>query len=224
MTILALEFSSAQRSVAVSRDGRVVSEAVETGGRSVAAFGMIENALARAKMEREEIQVIAVGLGPGSYTGIRAAIALAQGWQLARDVKTTGVSSAAGLAAQAQAEEIFGRVSVIVDAQRGEFYIATYDISKTACVETSPLKILPLAELQTRAQNGELFIGPDAPKISPDGRAVFPRAAMIAGLASSGNHFVAGEKLEPIYLRETNFVKVKNQLPGTAPKGNLHGV
>ena len=48
---------------------------------------------------REAIEAIAVGLGPGSYTGIRAAIALAQGWQLAREVKTLGVSSVAAMAA-----------------------------------------------------------------------------------------------------------------------------
>ena len=73
--------------------------------------------------------MIAVGLGPGSYTGIRAAIAMAQGWQLARGVKLLGVSSAEALAAQAQAENIFGRVNLVIDAQRGEFYLATWEIS-----------------------------------------------------------------------------------------------
>ena len=76
MTILALEFSSPQRSVAVLRtDGAAVAaEAIETGGRGTNAFGMIEQVLAEAKIEREQIDVMAVGLGPGSYTGIRAAI------------------------------------------------------------------------------------------------------------------------------------------------------
>ena len=73
--------------------------------------------------------MIAVGLGPGSYTGIRVAISMAQGWQLARGVKLLGVSSAECLAAQAQAEKIFGRVNVVIDAQRNEFYLATYEIS-----------------------------------------------------------------------------------------------
>jgi len=65
--------------------------------------------------------VIAVGLGPGSYTGVRAAIALAQGWQLAREIKLLGVSSVEAIAVQAQAEKIFGRVNVVMDAQRNEF-------------------------------------------------------------------------------------------------------
>ena len=66
---------------------------------------MIEKVLAAAKIEREEIEVLAVGLGPGSYTGIRVAISIAQGWQLARGVKLLGIGSAECLAAQAQAEE-----------------------------------------------------------------------------------------------------------------------
>ena len=44
---------------------------------------MIEEALREAGLEREQIEVLAVGLGPGSYTGIRVALSLAQGWQLA---------------------------------------------------------------------------------------------------------------------------------------------
>src|SRR5215469_7437488 len=108
MTILALEFSSEQRSVAVARDGTVLNETVETGGRGTAAFAMIEKVLTVAKIEREQIQAIAVGLGPGSYTGIRAAIALSEGWKLARGIALTGVSSVAAIVSVAQEQEILG--------------------------------------------------------------------------------------------------------------------
>ena len=144
MTILALEFSSAQRSVALARDGRVLASAMEAGGYRVTnAFALIEQVLASAKVARGDIGVIAVGLGPGSYTGIRAAIAIAQGWQLAAGVKLLGVGSADCLAAQAQAEKIFGRVNGVIDAQRGEFYLAGWEISAAACAEISPLQIVP---------------------------------------------------------------------------------
>jgi tRNA threonylcarbamoyladenosine biosynthesis protein TsaB len=212
MTILALEFSSEQRSVAILRGGLVSGEAIETGGRNTAAFGMIESVLAQAKIEREDIEAIAVGLGPGSYTGIRAAIALAQGWQLAREIKTTGISSVAAMAALAREEKILGRVSIIVNAQREEFYLATWEITETGQKEIEPLKILPLAEVQLRAAKGDILIGPEAAKFS-SGRTLFPHAKAIARLAMSPGDFLPGEKLEPIYLRETNFVK--------APQGNF---
>jgi tRNA threonylcarbamoyladenosine biosynthesis protein TsaB len=215
MTILALEFSSSQRSVAVLRtDGAAIAaEAVETGGRGTNAFGMIEQALAGAKIEREQIEVIAVGLGPGSYTGIRAAISLAQGWQLARDVKLLGVSGADAIAAQAHAEKIHGRVNVVIDAQRNEFYLATYEIAADGWRKISPLKILTKAELQSRVDGGEILIGPEVAKWFPSGRTIFPRAAALAELAARRNDFVPGEKLEPIYLRETNFVKAPPRRP-----------
>ena len=207
MTILALEFSSPQRSVALARGETVLSDAVETGGRNTAAFGMIEKVLAEAKTGREEIEVIVVGLGPGSYTGIRAAISIAQGWQLAAGVKLLGIGSVEAMAAQAQAENIFGRVNVVVDAQRNEFYLAAFEISAGGVKETGPLKILPLAEIQMRAAADEILTGPEVMKWFPKGRTIFPRAAVLATLAAGRTGFAAGEKLEPVYLRETNFVK-----------------
>ena len=202
MTILAFEFSSAQRSVALARDGIVLAEAAETGGYRVTnALGLTEKVLADAGIRREEVEAIAVGLGPGSYTGIRAAIALAQGWQLARAVKLLGISSVEVLAAQAQAEKTFGRVNVVIDAQRGEFYLSAWEISAAARKEITPLKIASAAEIEALKTAGEICVGPEA------GKVLFPSAAMLAQLASPRADFVSGEKLEPIYLRETTFVK-----------------
>ena len=202
MTILALEFSSERRSVALARGESVLAEAVEqTGGRGTNAFALIEKVLTEANISREEIGVVAVGLGPGSYTGIRAAIAVAQGWQLARGVKLLGVSSADAIAAQAQAEKIFGRVNVVIDAQRGEYYLAGWDISSAERREISPLKIVAATEIEARKAAGETCVGPVV------GRILFPAAAMVARLAASRKNYAAGEKLEPIYLRETAFVK-----------------
>ena len=206
MTILALEFSSARRGAALARGGTVLSEAVETtGGRTTNAFGLIEKVLTEAKVLRGEDEVIVVGIGPGSYAGIRAAIALAQGWQLARGIQLLGVSSAECLAAQAQAEKIFGRVNVVIDAQRNEFYVAASEISAAGRRETGPLQILTAAETRSRA--AEIFFGPAAAVFRPDGNNQFPSAAMLARLAGGRTDFVPGENLEPIYLRETNFVK-----------------
>src|SRR5438270_72578 len=135
MKILALEFSSEQRSAAVLQsdhgEGVPTVPAVatcRTSPRTLNAFHLIETALRQHGVEREEIECIAVGLGPGSYTGIRAAISIAQAWQLGRNVRLLGLSSIECLTVQAQAHGIFGRVNLVVDAQRNEFYLATYEI------------------------------------------------------------------------------------------------
>jgi tRNA threonylcarbamoyladenosine biosynthesis protein TsaB len=215
MTILALEFSSGQRSVAVVRRRAgdasfVASEVVETGAGGTRALGMIEGALRETGLEREQIEVLAIGLGPGSYTGIRVALSLAQGWQLASrngGMKLLGISSVECVAAQAQAEKISGRVNVVIDAQRNEFYLAAYEISADGWREIEPLRILTRAEVESRAGAKEILIGPEVTRWFPNGRMVFPRAAVLGQLALSRSDFAAGDKLEPIYLRETNFVK-----------------
>src|SRR6266702_9006838 len=100
MKILALEFSSPQRSVAVVREG----EFHEAMSGAMEPFTMIDQALRDAKLEREQIECIVVGLGPGSYTGIRSEISIVQGWQLARPITLLGISSVECIAAQAQAD------------------------------------------------------------------------------------------------------------------------
>jgi tRNA threonylcarbamoyl adenosine modification protein YeaZ len=225
MTVLALEFSSAQRSVAVvdlekgsaspwpkragARSGQGPSgrmaEAIEAGAGGTNAFSLIEKALAGAGLARNQIEVIVVGLGPGSYTGIRVALSIAQGWQLARGVKLLGISSAECLAAQAQTEKIFGRVNVVIDAQRNEFYLASYETSPGGWKETRPLRIVSLAEMLSPAGSSEIQVGPEVTRWFPKGKILFPSAVTLGRLAAGRNDFVSGDKLAPIYLREVNF-------------------
>lgn len=212
MKILALEFSSPQRSVAVTQERTdagplALGEAIETGARSTNALGLVEEALRQAQIERAQIECLVIGLGPGSYNGIRLAIALAQGWQLARPVKLLGISTAECLAAQAQAEGIFGRVQVVIDAQRGEFYLAGYELSPEARREIEPLHLTSLTEVQARQQAGSILIGPEVTKWFPRSRVLYPRAATLGRLARGRTDFVPGEEMMPIYLRATQFVK-----------------
>jgi tRNA threonylcarbamoyl adenosine modification protein YeaZ len=215
MKILALEFSSPQRSVAVVETGReaahaCLSEVIQSGPEPANLLGMIADALREAKFDREQIECLAIGLGPGSYNGVRSAIALAQGWQVAsgdRAIKLLGISSAECLAAQAHADGLTGRVEIVIDAQRNEFYLAGYQMDISGNREIDPLRLAALGDVQAREKAGGIIAGPEVSKWFPEGRVIFPRAATLGQLALKRNDFVAGEKLEPIYLRETNFVK-----------------
>jgi tRNA threonylcarbamoyl adenosine modification protein YeaZ len=206
MKILALEFSAPQRSVAIVNKDKVF-EIVETSARHTDAFGMIEKVLRAAQIERQEIKCLAIGLGPGSYHGIRAAIALAQGWQLANGVKILGISSAEAVAAEAQAEGLSGKVRVVIDAQRKEFYSAQYEISPAECREIAPLRIATMAEVLNYEAGNEVLIGPEATQWFGTAKIVSPRATTVGKLAAPRSDFVTGDRLEPIYLRETTFVK-----------------
>ena len=207
MTTLSLEFSSSQRSVALTRDDSVLCETVEAGGRGTAAFSMIEKVLAASKTEREQIEMICVGLGPGSYTGIRAAISIAQGWQLAQPIRLAGISSIQAIVAQARAEQIFGKVCVAVDAQRNEFYLATFEVTQSGWNEIEPLKIVSPAEVRSRAAKDSILVGPGVTGWFTEGRNIFPSASHLGKIAAHSHLDLSAEQLQPIYLRETTFGK-----------------
>lgn len=213
MKILALEFSSPRRSVAVLSDepankpATLLGSMSDHGGRAAKPIPLIEQTLDRAKIEREEIDLIVVGLGPGSYTGIRSAIAAAQGWQLARSTRLLGLSSAECLAAQAQAQEWFGEVVVVVDAPRGEFYIERFDINAQSRCSIEPLRIARPEEAGTLTLSERIMVGPEVTKFFPRGRILFPEASTLGKLARGRTDFVSGDKLEPIYLRVPAFAK-----------------
>jgi tRNA threonylcarbamoyl adenosine modification protein YeaZ len=198
MKVLAIEFSSAQRSAAVVDIGspakvRAGAEVVETGHRGTEAFGLIEAALQASQLEREQVECIVVGVGPGSYTGIRAAIALAQGWQLARDIKLLGVSSAECVAARAQMEGLSGRIAVIIDAQRGEFYLANYEVNESGWREMQPLRITSADDVRAQQRAGFVLIGPEAAERFEGGRTIFPGAEFLGLMATGRIDFIPGE-------------------------------
>jgi len=212
MKILALEFSSLQRSVGLVCQGdspgtTIQYEAIETGPRPNKPFEMMEAVLRQAGIEREQVDRLAVGLGPGSYTGIRAAIGLAQGWQLGRGTTLLGLSSVECIVAGAQAAGVSGLVAVVIDAQRGEFYLANYDLTSTQWREVQALRLASRPAVTEAEKEGYLVIGPEVLKWFTNGRTIFPCAAILGKLGINESKVVPGEQLEPIYLRATTFVK-----------------
>ena len=207
MKTLALEFSSSRRSVAVLVGGVVHGQAQEAGGRHTRAFALMDVALRAAQIEREEIELLAVGLGPGSYTGIRSAIAIAQGWQAARSVKLAGVNSVEAMASQAHAEGRRGRIHIFIDAQRGEFYFGAYDLVDEGPRLIEPLRIVTPEEAKPLSEGGGSIVWPELREAFRDATILEPDAAMVGRLALRRGEFVDGATLEPVYLRPVQFVK-----------------
>jgi tRNA threonylcarbamoyl adenosine modification protein YeaZ len=205
MIILALEFSTEQRSVAVRHAGGTARAGSDS--RAVGGLTLVEQALRDSGIEREELECVVVGLGPGSYTGVRSAIAVAQGWQMAREVEVLGVSTVDCLAAQALAAGWRGKVNFVIDAQRKEFYLADFELDPDGARIREPLRIVKREELDQRAGAGELIAGPEVARWFPSGRVLVPDAAVLAELSVCRTDFLPGDKLEPIYLREVSFVK-----------------
>jgi tRNA threonylcarbamoyl adenosine modification protein YeaZ len=215
MKILAIDFSTPRRSVALaeSLNGsvRIIGRAEEQHGQATHAFALIDNLLREAGHERGEIECLAIGLGPGSYAGIRVSLALAQGWQLATSVKVVGISSIECLAETARAAGHRGPATLVMDAQRGEFYLADCRLTDDAFELTQRLEIVSRGEIEHRLADGMIVFSPNAVAAGMAGlRELYPDAARLASLTATGHReFVPAEVLEPIYLRATSFVKAR---------------
>ena len=212
MKILALEFSSSRRTVAVvnaasATAARVVARAADRGGRQTQALRLTEQVLRDAGWEREAIDCLAVGLGPGSYNGIRCAIALAEGWSLGHPVKVVGVSTVLCLATQRAGQGNASEFAVAIDAQRGEFYLADYAVTAAGLRPTGGLRLVQPAEVEERLRAGRVVCGPEAPRWFPAAEDLSPDAGVLGCLAAAAPPTAPDERLEPIYLREARFVK-----------------
>ena len=218
MICLAFEFTSDRRSVAIS-DGsqRVLSQVFHDRGRTTPVFHMIEQALAEAQVTRASIERLAISIGPGSYTGIRLAIAAAQGWHLATGVDVVAVDTFEALLHQTQRQAVAGPRVLGVNAQRQEFAVREWDGQGWA----GPLHLESADLLLQRIIAGQAVFGPDLgtwirglPSTSTsselaaraDALEAYPQASDVA-LLGANNNPVPPETLAPVYLREASFVK-----------------
>ncbi|MDH7504032.1 MAG: tRNA (adenosine(37)-N6)-threonylcarbamoyltransferase complex dimerization subunit type 1 TsaB [Verrucomicrobiota bacterium] len=185
----------------------VVATVSDAGSKGTRAFQLISTVLKNAAWKREEVDAIAVGLGPGSYHGVRVAIAIAQGWSVARQVRLIGVSSADALAAMIALKGQQEPFAVAIDAQRGEFYRADYMVESGVARVVGTLRLVKAADIEQCLKSAKNVFGPDLPDRLPGVREAFPVAATVGFLAAKMPIETSAASLEPIYLRETAFVK-----------------
>jgi tRNA threonylcarbamoyladenosine biosynthesis protein TsaB len=128
MKILAFDSSSALLSVALYDDQKKIGElSSDTGAKhSNVLVPMIENLLKKFRVNLSEVDVFAVGLGPGSFTGLRVGIATAQVLGYVLKKKIVGVSSLEAIARDAL-EGKNSRVAVALDARKSKVYGAVYE-------------------------------------------------------------------------------------------------
>jgi tRNA threonylcarbamoyl adenosine modification protein YeaZ len=188
MLILAFDTATEIATSALVVDGEVLGERVS---RAVTLLEDVDALLRQGGARADEIEALAVGIGPGSFTGVRVGLATARGLALALDVPVAGVSTLAALAAGAP-----GALPVI-DARRREIFVANGEP-----------RVLAPTELQL--VRGRLCVGNGAVRyrtvleaagaeIPPDrDERHLPRARFHAQLASD---FGPAEAVEPLYLR-----------------------
>ncbi len=129
MNLLALETSTERLSIAILCDGVPFARDIDAGQRhSELAMPLLHELLAEAGVTLRDVDAIAFGQGPGSFTGVRIACGLAQGLALGIGKLLVPVPTQMALAEQTGA----ARVIVAIDARMGEIYFAAYQRDMTS--------------------------------------------------------------------------------------------
>jgi tRNA threonylcarbamoyladenosine biosynthesis protein TsaB len=130
--VLGIDTATADAAIAVTRDGDPLREALVPPGEdgrprhSQVLLGEIEGCVEEAG-GWDGVDRIAVGIGPGSFTGLRIGIATARALAQAREVPIAPVSSLAALARGISAEHRESLALPVIDARRGEAFAALYE-------------------------------------------------------------------------------------------------
>src|SRR5687768_9175356 len=129
MRILALETSGKAGSIAVAKDSRLISQlALNPDQRSAQSLTAgIRELLGAIGRKISDIELVAVTIGPGSFTGLRVGVVTAKTLAYALSARIIGLNTLEVIAARADCAE--PRLSVAIDAQRGQVFAATFERS-----------------------------------------------------------------------------------------------
>ena len=154
MTLLAFDASGNTGTIAVMESGRVLaSEDFNVGlwqGRELML--RLNKAMEKAGRGFRDIETVAVGVGPGSYTGLRVSVATAKTLAWSTGAGLVGVPTLDALAANAPAS--CGRVAAVIDARRGEVYAGVYNRENSRLVLEMEYEVLRPPELAARLAGG----------------------------------------------------------------------
>lgn len=228
MNLLAFETSTEALSVALSIDGEV-RERFELAPRRHAELSLpwAEELLAEAGIKRSQLDAIAVGRGPGAFTGVRLAIALVQGIALALDRPVVAVSTLAALAMRADADGERRRVLAAIDARMGEVYSGAFELHGGDARPLSDETVsAPDAVGVPGSEGGWFAVGTGfaaadgalaqrlAGQFASVDAAQLPHAADVARLAARAfarGEAVPAERVEPAYLRNNVALTLQEQ-------------
>ncbi|HJD23470.1 MAG TPA: tRNA (adenosine(37)-N6)-threonylcarbamoyltransferase complex dimerization subunit type 1 TsaB [Firmicutes bacterium] len=219
MKVLAIESSAGPASCALTEDGRILASAgVHTGlTHSQTLVPMVDGMLKNAGVPLQEVDLLAVAAGPGSFTGVRIGVAAVKGLAFARDIPCVGVSTLAAMARAADGIPFDGVVCAAMDARCRQVYTALFDCRGGRLSRRTPDEALTLEELEKRLLfcNKSIFLVGDGAELcyntfnsripgvilAPPHLRFQQAAGVAAEAARNAEKAVSADKLQPVYLR-----------------------
>jgi tRNA threonylcarbamoyladenosine biosynthesis protein TsaB len=230
MIVLGLDTSTMTASVAVTRAGAVLASAdVATTAHSDVLLQTIVATVRAAGLAPTALDAVAVGAGPGSFTGLRIGMATAKGIAFAVGRPLYAISSLAALAFDASVVAPGALITAVLDARRGEVYAGFYRRAGAGVDSVAPERVMAPAELAAaitalRGATDAIVVGDaiaihalafDPPIVArPDLRTTASGAA-VARLASVGEQRDALTDGAPVYIRPAEAeLKYPDGVPG----------
>lgn len=213
MNLLAFDTSTDHLSIAVQRSAQRWQYSGPGAAQSSATLiPAMLSLLAQAGLDRSDVQAVVFGRGPGSFTGLRTACAVAQGWALGTGCTVLPVDTLLAVAEQARVEHGCQRVVATLDARMNEVYHAPYvwqdgQWHSVAPIALSAPQAVPVADGFTLVGNALTAYGTQlAPSASagvrypalPTARALLRLAAPLLAQGAG----VSAEAALPLYVRD----------------------
>ena len=228
-TILAIETSTELASVALMHRGEIHSrESAGVQTHSATVLPMLQQLLADAGIAVADVDALAFGCGPGSFTGVRTACGLVQGLAIGTQRKAVPVVTLLAMAESARAAGAGDDIIAVLDARMGEVYWARYRFDRDWQVVVEP--VLARAA-DVRADGGSPAVCGNALLSYPDDFAhigslpswpdIVPQATAIAGLAAASmvrGEWVEARDAQPLYLRNKVALTTSERMAATAGK------
>ncbi|MBM6551646.1 tRNA (adenosine(37)-N6)-threonylcarbamoyltransferase complex dimerization subunit type 1 TsaB [Marinomonas ostreistagni] len=218
--ILALDTSTPACSVALIQDGVVLEDfRLAPRQHNDLILPMVEQILAQAQLSLTQLDAIAFGRGPGSFTGLRISAGVVQGLAYGADLPVVPVSTLAAMALEAQQKTYHDTWLSALDARMGEVYIGGYQITEQDGFVVAnellservivPDNLDPIDGPYQGVGSGWLYQDTLNAKLEQPATTILeeiaPRAACIAQLAQwpfSQAKVVTAEQALPVYLRD----------------------
>ncbi|MBX3652248.1 MAG: tRNA (adenosine(37)-N6)-threonylcarbamoyltransferase complex dimerization subunit type 1 TsaB [Burkholderiales bacterium] len=223
MNILALDASTEHCSAAVWRDGAVFERAARAGqAHSEMLIAMADAVMAEAGIALPRVSGIAFGAGPGSFTGLRVACAVAQGLAFPADIPLAGIGTLQAMATGCGADAVV----CCLDARMGEVYHAAYRRDGDAYAEVSaprvcaPAAVPELPPGQWTACGGGFAVYGDVLRLRYGAQLenvvaeLVPQAGDIARLAAAVFAAGGGKRADdaaPLYVRDRVALKTSER-------------
>ncbi len=228
MKILAIDTSSNACSVALLIDDEIKHlHKIAPIQQAQLVLPMIEELLHNAKNKLQDLDAIAFGCGPGSFTGVRIAASVAQGLAFAAQVPLIKISSLAAIAQDISQQRGWKKLLVAIDARMQEVYWGAYQVNAEGFVELQDEEkvcapnLIPLQqELGWYGVGDAWGIYSEIIELRLEFKpinlevACLPNATSIAQLAKHKflkNEFCPQEEAIPVYLRDNVAVKEKDR-------------